>query len=68
MIFINFPLENFARETLNRQLKAGIDDCQLASLIISLREENKLAIVNEDEQPSKEPEIIYSMGLINNLK
>jgi hypothetical protein len=60
-----YPLKEFARETLNRQLKAGISDDQLASLAISLREEDKLAIVNEDEQPNKEPQIICSLGLTN---
>lgn len=60
-----FPLKEYARETLNRQLKAGISDDQLASLVISLREEDKLCIVNEDEQPFKEPQIICSLGLSN---
>jgi superfamily II DNA or RNA helicase len=62
-----FPLKEFARETLNRQLKAGISDEHLASLVISLREEDKLAIVNEDEQPNKDPQIICSLGLMNQL-
>lgn len=61
-----FPLKEFARETLNRQMKAGIDDHQLASLVVSLREEDKLAIANEDEQPFKEPQIICSLGLKKN--
>jgi hypothetical protein len=60
-----YPLKEFARETLNRQLKAGISDDQLATLVISLREEDKLCIVNEDEQPFKEPQIICSLGLSN---
>jgi len=60
-----YPLKEFARETLNRQLKSGISDDQLASLVISLREEDKLCIVNEDDQPFKEPQIICSMGLSN---
>lgn len=60
-----YPLKEFARETLNRQLKAGISEDQLASLVISLREEDKLAIVNEDEQPNREPQIICSLGLTN---
>ncbi len=60
-----FPLKEFARETLNRQLKAGISDDQLASLVISLREEDKLAIVNEEEQENREPQIICSLGLTN---
>ncbi len=60
-----YPLKEFARETLNRQLKAGISDDQLASLVISLREEDKLCIVNEEDQPFKEPQIICSLGLSN---
>jgi len=50
---------------LNRQLKAGVSEEQLAALVISLREEDKLAIVNEDEQLNKEPQIICSLGLKN---
>ena len=60
-----YPLKEFARETLSRQLKSGIDDEQLASLVISLREEDKLCIVNEDEQPNRQPQIICSLGIIN---
>ena len=60
-----YPLKEFARETLNRQLKSGISDEQLASLVVSLREEDKLAINNEDEHIIKEPQIICSLGLIN---
>ena len=60
-----YPLKEFARETLSRQLKSGIDDDQLASLVISLREEDKLCIINEDEQPNKQPQIICSLGLTN---
>ncbi len=60
-----YPLKEFARETISRQLKAGISDDQLAALVISLRDEGKLVIVNEDEVPNKEPQIICSLGLIN---
>lgn len=60
-----FQLKEFARETLNRQMKAGIDDQQLASLVVYLREEDKLAINNEDEQPNRELQIICSLGLKN---
>lgn len=60
-----YPLKESAREVLGRQLKAGIDDDQLASLVISLREEDKLCIVNEDEQPNRQSQIICSLGLTN---
>lgn len=59
-----YPLREYARETLNRQLKAGISDHELADLVISLREEEKLSIISEEEITHKEPLIICSMGLI----
>ncbi len=58
-----FPLKEFARETLNRQMKTGIADDKLAELVVSLREEEKLVITNEDEQSVKIPQIICSLGL-----
>ena len=61
-----FPMKEFARDTINRQLKSGISDDDLAALVISLREEDKLCIVNPDEQPYNEPQIICSLGLTNN--
>lgn len=59
-----YPLREYARETLNRQLKAGINDEALADLVISLREEEKLSIISdEDESVYREPQIICSLGL-----
>jgi len=60
-----YPFKEFARETLNRNLKAGISDEDLAALVVSLREEDKLCIVNQDEIPDREPQIICSLGLKN---
>ena len=60
-----YPLKEFARETINRQLKSGISDEDLVSLVVSLREEDKLCITDNDEMPNREPKIICSMGLIN---
>ena len=62
-----FPLKEFARETLNRQLKAGISDEDLANLVVSLRDEDKLCNTKEDEKTYKEPQIICSLGLIKEL-
>lgn len=59
-----FPLKEYARESLNRQLKTGIDDEDLANLVVSLREEDKLCNVSEEEIANKEPQIICSLGLI----
>ena len=59
-----YPLREVAREILNRQLKAGISDEDLAELVISLRDENKLSIIEDDQLiHNKEPQIICSMGL-----
>ncbi len=60
-----FPLKDFGRETLNRQMKAGISDDQLAELVVSLREDEKLVITHDEEQPIKAPQIICSLGLRN---
>jgi len=59
----NHPLREYARETINRQLKSGINDEDLANLVVSLREDGKLSLISEDENISKEPQIICSMGL-----
>jgi len=57
-----YPLKEYARDTLNRQLKAGIDDNNLADLVISLREEKRLCIIGEEKSTYKEPQIICSLG------
>jgi superfamily II DNA or RNA helicase len=57
------PLREYARETINRQLKTGISDEDLATLVIGLREDGKLSLIAEEETQDKEPQIICSMGL-----
>lgn len=60
-----FPLRESARDTLNRQLRAGIDDQQLAELVIELRDGDRLCIVEEEQaQAAQEPQIICSLGLV----
>lgn len=56
------PLRTGAAEVLNRQLRAGIDDADLAKLVLTLREEDRLCQVSDDE-PRPEPQIICSLGL-----
>lgn len=56
------PLRQTATDTLNRQLRSGISDEDLAKLVITLREEDRLCLVQE-EQETQEPRIICSMGL-----
>jgi superfamily II DNA or RNA helicase len=59
----HYPLRETARELLNRKLKAGVSDEDLASLVIQLREEGKLSVIGSDEKIFKEPSIICSMGI-----
>ena len=60
-----YPLKGFARDTLNRQLKAGISDNELANLVVSLRDDDKLCITDDEEQVDRLPQIICSMGIRN---
>jgi hypothetical protein len=57
-----YPLRQSAIDTLNRQMKVGIDDAKLAELVMALREEDRLCVIH-DEGHSGEPQIICSLGL-----
>jgi superfamily II DNA or RNA helicase len=59
-----FPMRQTAIDTLNRQLKAGINDDNLAQLVITLYQEDRLCFVQEEGQV-QEPQIICSLGLFN---
>jgi hypothetical protein len=59
------PLRQSAIDTLNRQLRSGISDGQLAELVVGLwQEEDRLCAIHEEEQKN-EPRIICSMGLFS---
>jgi len=57
-----YPMLQSATDTLNRQLKSGISDQDLAALVISLRQDARLCRVSEDAE-STEPQVICSLGL-----
>lgn len=57
-----YPLQESAKEILNRELKGGASDPVLADLIMSLRSEGRLSRI-EEEVEVQEPRIICSMGL-----
>ncbi|NUN09523.1 MAG: NgoFVII family restriction endonuclease [Ignavibacteriaceae bacterium] len=58
-----YPLKEYAKDTLNRHLRTGIDDQTLAALVISMRDDDKLCIVEEKETRYREPQIICTLGL-----
>lgn len=56
------PLLETAADTLNRLMRSGVNDEELAGAAKSLREENKL-VFEEDELAKREPRVVCSMGL-----
>ncbi|MDQ2888714.1 MAG: SWF/SNF helicase family protein [Chloroflexota bacterium] len=58
-----YPLQESARDTLNRQLRAGVSDDDLANLVIALRDANRLCHVQEENAEVQEPQLICSLGL-----
>ena len=59
-----YPLRQSAADTLNRQLRSGVDDGQLTEIVIALREEDRLCLT-DDEAEAQEPQIICSLGLFD---
>jgi superfamily II DNA or RNA helicase len=58
-----YPLRPTAVDTLNRQLRSGVSNEQLAELVVSLRDEGRL-VLEQEEVETQEPQIICSLGLI----
>ena len=58
-----YPLRQAAVDTLNRQLRSGVSDEALAELVITLRDNNRLCIIHEEDE-LQEPRIICSLGLL----
>lgn len=60
-----YPMRQGATDTLNRQLKSGISNPDLAALVIELWNDGRLCIV-EEERKMREPKIVCSLGLSDN--
>ncbi|THF70153.1 NgoFVII family restriction endonuclease [Deinococcus sp. Arct2-2] len=58
-----FPLRASALDTLSRQLKTGLSDEQLAALVLTLREDDRLSLKQDDTAANHEPQLICSLGL-----
>ncbi len=57
-----YPLKQSAITKLNRQLKSGITDEQLANMVVSLRETDALCVIHPEDE-HREAQIICSLGL-----
>jgi superfamily II DNA or RNA helicase len=58
------PLTEAARDLLNREMKSGIDAEKLVELVLSLHEEDRLCVPQDDAE-AREPKIICSLGIRN---
>jgi len=58
-----YPLFQSAIDVINRQLKAGISDRDLAELVISLRGDGRLSMIQDKDDARSDMRIICSMGL-----
>ena len=59
------PLRQSAVDTLNRQLRSGVSDDQLADIVMSLRQEDRLCLTEDHAFEAQEPQIICSLGLFD---
>lgn len=56
------PLKQTATDLLNKRIKTGITDEELAHLVIELRMEDRLCVIHEEDQEG-DPQIICTLGL-----
>jgi len=59
-----YPLRSTARDSINRQIKAGVSNEDLARLVIALRAEDRLSLIQEEGEQN-EPRILCSLGLFD---
>lgn len=57
-----YPLREYAKDVLNRQMRTGISAHQLAELVVTLRADDRLCIT-EEQVERQDPKIICSLGL-----
>lgn len=61
----NYPLCENAKYILGQQLKRGGHAEDIIDMVVELRKNDELCIINEDDAKHKDPQIICSMGLKN---
>ena len=57
------PLLETSGDMLNRLMRSGVNDEELAGAVKSLREEGRLTYA-EDDATLREPRVVCSMGLV----
>ena len=62
----NYPLLETAADLLNRLMRGGVNDEELANAVKSLREESRLTYA-EDTAALREPRVVCSLGLVNRV-
>ncbi len=56
-----YPLRETARDTLNRQLRSGIDHVNhLAQLVINLRAEDRLCLVQDESEQHQHAVLLFT--------
>jgi superfamily II DNA or RNA helicase len=59
-----YPLRESAADALNRQIRTHADDEVIVNLAMTLREEGRLSVIEEDGDEAPKAQIICSMGLV----
>ena len=60
----HYPLRETAREIINRRIRLGCTDEDIATLTMQLRDEGRLCIIEQKDQDNfRMPQIICSMGI-----
>lgn len=62
-----YPLRQAATDTLNRMLRSGVTDDELAHRAMELRDADRLCVIEEDRQ-AQDPRVICSLGLATATK
>ncbi len=60
----SYPLQEYAKDVISRQLKLSMDDEALTELVLCLWEENKFCQIESQTTGSQEPSVICSLGIV----
>ena len=59
-----YPLKESARELINRRIRFGIADEEMAEMLIKLRDESRLSVIEQKhENVLNIPQIVCSLGM-----